>query len=189
MLGILLIAKPCKVCRVFCWTRHMYKRSIFSARCSQHYKTKQNAKTVLVQLAFPINAHQNANQKRQSEVCLHTGRSVHFHPSRFTRPSFSIFRGSGSETTHPRGVQAKMKFVTTYCDLIAATPGQRGLEGLVTCKVSSSNVCFCSWTWQSLVFCPSFSEVAIVVGTWTTNTLVWFWFSFWDRASNVNLEQ
>ena len=37
--------------------------------------------------------------KSQSEVRLHTGRSVHFHPSRFTRPSFSIFRGSGSETS------------------------------------------------------------------------------------------
>ena len=37
--------------------------------------------------------------KSQSEVRLHTGRSVHFHPIRNTRPSFSIFRGSGSETT------------------------------------------------------------------------------------------
>ena len=37
--------------------------------------------------------------KSQSEVRLHTGRSVHFHPSRCARPSFSIFRGSGSETT------------------------------------------------------------------------------------------
>ena len=31
--------------------------------------------------------------KCQSEVHLHTRRSVHFHPSRFTRPSFSIFEG------------------------------------------------------------------------------------------------
>ena len=37
--------------------------------------------------------------KSQSEVHLHTGRSVHFHPSRCASPSFSIFRGSGSETT------------------------------------------------------------------------------------------
>ena len=29
--------------------------------------------------------------KSQSEVRLHTGCSVHFHPSQFTRPSFSIF--------------------------------------------------------------------------------------------------
>ena len=36
--------------------------------------------------------------KSQSEVRLHTGRSVHFHPGRCARPSFSIFRGSGSET-------------------------------------------------------------------------------------------
>ena len=63
MLGILLIAELCKACRVFCWTRHTYKRSIFPAWCLQHYKTKQNTKTVLVRLAFPINAHQNANQK------------------------------------------------------------------------------------------------------------------------------
>ena len=36
--------------------------------------------------------------KGQLKVHLHTGRSVHFHLSRFTRPSFSIFWGSGSET-------------------------------------------------------------------------------------------
>ena len=41
--------------------------------------------------------------KSQSEVRLHTGRSVHFHPGRCARPSFSIFRGSGSETiSHAR---------------------------------------------------------------------------------------
>jgi len=27
MFGILLIAEPCKVGRVFCWTRYLYKRS------------------------------------------------------------------------------------------------------------------------------------------------------------------
>ena len=59
-------------------------------------KTKQNTMAALVQLAFLINAHQNAKIKSQSEVCLHTRLSVHFHPSPFTRPSFSIFRGSGS---------------------------------------------------------------------------------------------
>ena len=37
--------------------------------------------------------------KSQSEVRLHTGRSVHFHPGRCARPSFLIFQGSGSETT------------------------------------------------------------------------------------------
>ena len=63
MLGILLIAEPCKVCRVFCWTRQQYKCSIFPACRLQLSKMKQNVKTVLVQLAFPINAHQNANQK------------------------------------------------------------------------------------------------------------------------------
>ena len=31
--------------------------------------------------------------KSQSEVRLHTGHSVHFHPSRFTRPSFRFFKG------------------------------------------------------------------------------------------------
>ena len=98
MLGILLIAELCKVCRVFCWTRHTYKRSIFPAWCLQLSKTKQNAKTILVRLAFPINAHQNANKKSQSKVCLHTRCSVHFHPSQFTRPFYRIFWGSGSET-------------------------------------------------------------------------------------------
>ena len=37
--------------------------------------------------------------KSQSEVRLHTRRNVHFHPGRNARPSFSIFRGSGSETS------------------------------------------------------------------------------------------
>ena len=31
--------------------------------------------------------------KSQLEVRLHTGRSVHFHPSRFTRPSIRFFEG------------------------------------------------------------------------------------------------
>ena len=31
--------------------------------------------------------------KSQSEVRLHTGRSVHFHPGRCARPSISIFEG------------------------------------------------------------------------------------------------
>ena len=31
--------------------------------------------------------------KSQSEVRQHTGCSVHFHPSRFTRPSFQFFEG------------------------------------------------------------------------------------------------
>jgi len=39
MLGILLIAQPCKVCRVFCWNRHSYRR-IFPAWCLQLLKTK-----------------------------------------------------------------------------------------------------------------------------------------------------
>ena len=42
------------------------------------------------------------SNKHTSEVPLHTGRSLHFHPSQFTRPSFSIFRGSGSKTTTQR---------------------------------------------------------------------------------------
>ena len=37
--------------------------------------------------------------KSQSEVHLHTRRSIHFHPSQFSRPSFSTIRGSGSETS------------------------------------------------------------------------------------------
>jgi len=99
MSGILLIAEPCKACRVFYRTRHTHKHSIFPAWCLQLSKTKQNTKTVLVQLAFPINAHQNAYQK-PIEVCLHAGCSVHFHPIPFTRPSFSIFCGFGSETRY-----------------------------------------------------------------------------------------
>ena len=87
----------CIACRAFCGTRHTHKHSVFPAWCLQLSKVKQNAKMVLVQLAFPIIAHQIC--KSQSEVRLHTGCSVHFHTIPFTRPSYSIFRGSGSETT------------------------------------------------------------------------------------------
>ena len=53
----------CWACRVFCWTWHKYKHSILPALCLQLSKTKQNVKMVHLQLAIPINAHQNANQK------------------------------------------------------------------------------------------------------------------------------
>ena len=58
----------CKVCRVFCWTRHPYKRStgIFPTwhlHSVQLSKTKENEKMALVRLVFPINAHQNAIEK------------------------------------------------------------------------------------------------------------------------------
>ena len=39
------------------------QHSIFSAWCLQLSKMKHNGKTVLVQLAVPINTNQNANQK------------------------------------------------------------------------------------------------------------------------------
>ena len=79
----------CIACRAFCGTRHTHKHSVFPAWCLQLSKVKQNAKMVLVQLAFPIIAHQIC--KSQSEVRLHTGCSVHFHTIPFTRPSYSIF--------------------------------------------------------------------------------------------------
>jgi len=50
-----------------------------------------------LRFVFPINAHRHAIMN-QSEVRLHSGRSVHFLPSRSPRPSFRFFRGSGSET-------------------------------------------------------------------------------------------
>jgi len=36
----------------------------------------------------------------QSEVRLHSGHSVHFHPSLSPRPSFRFFRRSGSKTRY-----------------------------------------------------------------------------------------
>ena len=58
MLGILLLAEPVEFS-----ARHKHKCSILPTWCLQLSKTKQNAKTVLVRLAIPRNAHQNANQK------------------------------------------------------------------------------------------------------------------------------
>ena len=73
----------------------MYKRSIFPTWCLQLSKTKPNAKTVLMRLAFPINAHQNANQKPIGSAPAY---QAQFHPVLFTGPSTLIIRGSGSET-------------------------------------------------------------------------------------------
>ena len=68
--------------------------------------------------------------KSQSEVRLHTGRSVHFHPSRFTRPSFSIFRGSGSETTYIEGVEC-YEILETNIVLILALAVVRQRSGFL----------------------------------------------------------
>ena len=87
----------CWACRVFCWTRHKYKRSILPTWCLQLSKTKQNAKTVLVQLAIPINAHQNANQANQKCTCI-PGAVYTSAPSHLSDLRFSIFWGSGSDT-------------------------------------------------------------------------------------------
>ena len=68
MLGI-FNCRILQACRVFCWTRHVYKHSVFPAWCLQrnanHTGNGNHMITVcyLVWLAFPINAHQNANQK------------------------------------------------------------------------------------------------------------------------------
>jgi len=104
MLGILLIAKPCNACRVFCWTRHPYKRSIFPAWCLQLSKTKQNAKTVLMRLATPINAHQNANQKPIGSAPAYRVQCT-LPPQPIYQTLLFNFQRSGSETTQsPRCV-------------------------------------------------------------------------------------
>ena len=89
---MLLIEEHWKAYRVFCWARHTYKRSIFPAWCSHLSKTKQNAKTALVQLAFPINAHQNAKC-----ACI-LGAVYTSIPSYLPDPPFRFCRGSGSKT-------------------------------------------------------------------------------------------
>jgi len=67
--------------------------------------------------------------KSQVEVHLHTGRSVHFYPSQFTRPSFWIFQGSGSET-RVHGGWSKEVMRTTWreveCVLCVCVCGERG---------------------------------------------------------------
>ena len=67
--------------------------------------------------------------KSQLEVHLHTRRSVHFYPSQFTRPSFWIFQGSGSET-RVHGGWSKEVMRTTWreveCVLCVCVCGERG---------------------------------------------------------------
>ena len=88
------------------------RRSVLSCLVLTAFKNKTKHEDGL---AFLINAHWNTNQS-QSEMHLHTRRSVHFHPSPFTRPSFSIFRGSGSETTEEVADSklSSIKFVQPY---------------------------------------------------------------------------
>ena len=62
MLGILIIAGHSVASRAFCWTRHSQKhsnlfRSMFHSFIQQSKTQKRHS------LAFPINTHQNANQK------------------------------------------------------------------------------------------------------------------------------
>ena len=68
----------------------MYQHSIFPACRLQLSKTKQNAKTVPVRLAFPINAHQNANQKPIGSV---TGAVYTSTPANLPDPPFRFFEG------------------------------------------------------------------------------------------------
>ena len=65
----------------------------------------------LVQLAFLIRMLIII----QSEVRLHTRRSVHFHPIPFIRPSFLFYQGSGSETT----VGSGHKTTKWFCLVVA----------------------------------------------------------------------
>ena len=54
--------------------------------------------------------------KSQSEVHLHTGRSVHFHPGQRARPSFSIFQESGFETNVNSAVRSCDSYKTGNTD-------------------------------------------------------------------------
>ena len=51
-----------------------------------------------------------------------TFRSVHFHPAPFTRPSFSIFRGSGSETREGHRKEERMKRGGVFMLSLASPP-------------------------------------------------------------------
>ena len=52
--------------------------------------------------------------KSQSEVRLYTGRSVHFHPIPFTRPSFIIFKGLVPRLTRVGGGGGSQVNVTLF---------------------------------------------------------------------------
>ena len=68
--------------------------SRFPAWCSQLSKTNPNAKTVLVQLVFPINVHQNANQRPiGSAPAYHVQCTLPPQPIYQTLPPFRFFEG------------------------------------------------------------------------------------------------
>ena len=57
--------------------------------------------TSVLRCVFSINTRTAVGMQswNQSDACLHSGRTVHFHPSLSPRPSFQFFRGSGCKTT------------------------------------------------------------------------------------------
>ena len=79
----------------------------FPAWCLQHSKTKQSAKTVLVWLAFPINAHQNVTEANRK--CAFIPGAVYTSTPSFTRLSFLIFEGLAPRLqSNPHGLLSFM---------------------------------------------------------------------------------
>ena len=73
--------------------------------------------------------------KVQQLIKFLTFRSVHFHPSRCARPSFPIFRGSGSETSHavpcPKGIQS----VRNHTILFTYAVKIEGVSSCMACTI------------------------------------------------------
>ena len=76
---------------------------IFPIWYSQLSKMKQNGKVVFVQLAFPINAHQNAKSKAKWKCTCIPGAVYTSTPAHLPDPPFQVFN-SGSETRVRQGL-------------------------------------------------------------------------------------
>ena len=105
----------------------------------------------------------------QSEVRLHSGRTVHFRPSLYPRPSFRIFRGSGSETNQHLGLY--------------------GLACAASIKMTVEIFCSlgCRWLgWGPMSLCSA-HWLAMQHGIGGTNTspLYWRWVMLPLRSCDV----
>ena len=88
---LLIITEPSIASRAFCWTKSSQKHPTW---CSQLSKTKQNMKTVLTQLAIPINTHQNLIKSKVNRKCTCILGAVYTSsPAHLPDPPFQYFEG------------------------------------------------------------------------------------------------
>ena len=90
--------------------------------------------------------------KFQQLIKFLTFRSVHFHPSQCARPSFSIFRGSGSETTPPPPPrQSQTGDLLPYCSTLLKHTNGTNYWMIGPPKITTHSGLFCCLCGSSII--------------------------------------